>query len=137
MLSQERRGKRNDWLGVGKTRLGPCLIERLGQETSGAQDALLSLSCPLCSAVHTRCEEDNGGCSHLCLLSPRAPSYTCACPTGVRLQEDSKTCKAGETDGGVGGYGCGCEAGHALGMFVTRRGVLGSCSVPSPTGQCS
>ncbi|KAL4830050.1 hypothetical protein H8958_013925 [Nasalis larvatus] len=44
---------------------------------------------------HTRCEEDNGGCSHLCLLSPREPFYTCACPTGVQLQDNGRTCKAG------------------------------------------
>ncbi|XP_007943117.1 low-density lipoprotein receptor-related protein 5 [Orycteropus afer afer] len=44
---------------------------------------------------HTQCEEDNGGCSHLCLLSPREPFYTCACPTGVQLQDNGKTCKAG------------------------------------------
>ncbi|XP_019510261.1 PREDICTED: LOW QUALITY PROTEIN: low-density lipoprotein receptor-related protein 5-like [Hipposideros armiger] len=43
----------------------------------------------------TQCEEDNGGCSHLCLLSPREPFYTCACPTGVQLQDNGKTCKAG------------------------------------------
>ncbi|KAB1251609.1 Low-density lipoprotein receptor-related protein 5, partial [Camelus dromedarius] len=45
---------------------------------------------------HTRCEEDNGGCSHLCLLSPREPFYACACPTGVRLQDNGQTCKADE-----------------------------------------
>ncbi|XP_034272652.1 low-density lipoprotein receptor-related protein 5 [Pantherophis guttatus] len=44
---------------------------------------------------HTPCEEDNGGCSHLCLLSPKEPFYSCTCPTGVQLQEDGKTCKAG------------------------------------------
>uniref|UniRef100_A0A8D1P075 EGF-like domain-containing protein n=1 Tax=Sus scrofa TaxID=9823 RepID=A0A8D1P075_PIG len=44
---------------------------------------------------HTRCEEDNGGCSHLCLLSPREPYYACACPTGVQLQGNGQTCKAG------------------------------------------
>lgn len=48
--------------------------------------------------VHTRCEEDNGGCSHLCLLSPREPFYSCACPTGVQLQDNGKTCKAGEVE---------------------------------------
>lgn len=53
------------------------------------------------SPVHTQCEEDNGGCSHLCLLSPREPFYTCACPTGVQLQDDGKACKAGETQGRV------------------------------------
>ncbi|XP_030743400.1 low-density lipoprotein receptor-related protein 5 [Echinops telfairi] len=44
---------------------------------------------------HTPCEEDNGGCSHLCLLSPLEPFYTCACPTGVQLQDNGKACKAG------------------------------------------
>ncbi|XP_020639840.3 low-density lipoprotein receptor-related protein 5 [Pogona vitticeps] len=44
---------------------------------------------------HTPCEDNNGGCSHLCLLSPRDPFYSCNCPTGVQLQEDGKTCKAG------------------------------------------
>ncbi|XP_044537993.1 low-density lipoprotein receptor-related protein 5 [Gracilinanus agilis] len=43
----------------------------------------------------TPCEEDNGGCSHLCLLSPREPFYACACPTGVQLEDNGKTCKAG------------------------------------------
>ncbi|XP_054682744.1 low-density lipoprotein receptor-related protein 5 isoform X3 [Grus americana] len=44
---------------------------------------------------HTPCEENNGGCSHLCLLSPRDPFYSCACPTGVQLEDDGRTCKSG------------------------------------------
>lgn len=66
------------------------------------------------SPVHTRCEEDNGGCSHLCLLSPREPFYACACPTGVQLREDGRTCKAGEAGGcGWGGRrGCGQQRGR-------------------------
>ncbi|XP_031464825.1 low-density lipoprotein receptor-related protein 5 isoform X2 [Phasianus colchicus] len=44
---------------------------------------------------HTPCEESNGGCSHLCLLSPRDPFYSCACPTGVQLEDDGRTCKSG------------------------------------------
>lgn len=40
-----------------------------------------------------RCGKNNGGCSHLCLRSPTAKiGYICACPTGVRLQNDGKTC---------------------------------------------
>ena len=31
------------------------------------------------------CNEDNGGCSHLCLAAPYPPSFTCACPTGFKL----------------------------------------------------
>ncbi|XP_048887171.1 low-density lipoprotein receptor-related protein 5-like [Brienomyrus brachyistius] len=45
--------------------------------------------------VQTPCRLDNGGCSHLCLLSPMDPFYSCACPTGVRLQADGKTCSPG------------------------------------------
>ncbi|XP_076800304.1 low-density lipoprotein receptor-related protein 4-like isoform X2 [Clavelina lepadiformis] len=42
---------------------------------------------------HNRCGSDNGGCSHLCLRSPVSKTgYTCACPTGVRLHDDGKTC---------------------------------------------
>ncbi|KAL9955609.1 hypothetical protein ACROYT_G036957 [Oculina patagonica] len=35
----------------------------------------------------------NGGCSHLCLLNTR--SHSCACPTGVKLLSDGKTCEEG------------------------------------------
>nr|BAW33243.1 low density lipoprotein receptor-related protein 6 [Hemicentrotus pulcherrimus] len=41
------------------------------------------------------CEEDNGGCSHLCLLSPSERGYSCACPTGVKLLEDGFNCANG------------------------------------------
>ncbi|XP_014677385.1 PREDICTED: low-density lipoprotein receptor-related protein 4-like [Priapulus caudatus] len=37
-----------------------------------------------------RCGQRNGGCSHLCLPSSRA--FSCACPTGFRLEADQKTC---------------------------------------------
>ncbi|KAG9475315.1 low-density lipoprotein receptor-related protein 5 [Eleutherodactylus coqui] len=47
---------------------------------------------------HTSCDDNNGGCSHLCLLSPRDPFYSCACPTGVQLMEDGKSCKIGADD---------------------------------------
>ncbi|XP_063053042.1 low-density lipoprotein receptor-related protein 5 isoform X2 [Engraulis encrasicolus] len=43
----------------------------------------------------TPCLNGNGGCSHLCLLSPVQPFYSCACPTGVKLKEDGKTCRPG------------------------------------------
>ncbi|KAK9509474.1 hypothetical protein O3M35_006784 [Rhynocoris fuscipes] len=37
-----------------------------------------------------RCVINNGGCSHLCLLSPSGE--VCACPVGIKLKEDGKTC---------------------------------------------
>ncbi|KAG5273414.1 hypothetical protein AALO_G00151070 [Alosa alosa] len=43
----------------------------------------------------TPCSNGNGGCSHLCLLSPLQPFHSCACPTGVKLKDDGKTCRPG------------------------------------------
>jgi low density lipoprotein receptor-related protein 5/6 len=40
------------------------------------------------------CEKNNGGCSHLCLLSPNPPGYTCACPIGIKLK-NNLTCADG------------------------------------------
>lgn len=34
------------------------------------------------------CGTDNGGCSHLCLRSPKG--YSCACPTGIRFKNESE-----------------------------------------------
>lgn len=38
------------------------------------------------------CRNSNGGCSHLCLRSPRG--FTCACPTGIILNPDKRTCNS-------------------------------------------
>lgn len=51
--------------------------------------------CDLCLTATNPCGINNGGCSHLCLMSPTKPSYQCACPTGVKLLENGKTCKNG------------------------------------------
>lgn len=45
--------------------------------------------------VPTPCDINNGGCSHLCLLAPGEIRTSCACPTGVRLLVDKKTCADG------------------------------------------
>lgn len=37
-----------------------------------------------------KCGSRNGGCSHLCL--PRPSGFSCACPTGIQLKGDRKTC---------------------------------------------
>nr|XP_020641437.1 low-density lipoprotein receptor-related protein 6 isoform X2 [Pogona vitticeps] len=44
------------------------------------------------------CGTNNGGCSHLCLMSPFKPFYQCACPTGVKLLENEKICKDGAVE---------------------------------------
>uniref|UniRef100_A0A4W4GAH4 EGF-like domain-containing protein n=1 Tax=Electrophorus electricus TaxID=8005 RepID=A0A4W4GAH4_ELEEL len=49
------------------------------------------------STTPSPCSLKNGGCSHLCLLSPVKPYYQCACPTGVQLLEDNRTCRNGPT----------------------------------------
>ncbi|XP_032221271.1 low-density lipoprotein receptor-related protein 8 isoform X1 [Nematostella vectensis] len=38
------------------------------------------------------CGENNGGCSHTCLLAPLPKSHTCHCPPNINLLEDSATC---------------------------------------------
>ncbi|XKL62898.1 hypothetical protein PGB90_002731 [Kerria lacca] len=43
--------------------------------------------------ITTPCEKNNGGCSHLCLLSSGPEKYSCACPTGVKLINNT-TCAA-------------------------------------------
>lgn len=52
--------------------------------------------CDLYLTATNPCGIDNGGCSHLCLMSPVKPFYQCACPTGVKLLENGKTCKDGK-----------------------------------------
>ena len=39
--------------------------------------------------VKNPCERNNGGCSHICLLSPKPKRYTCACHTGLVLHVSS------------------------------------------------
>nr|CAD7429648.1 unnamed protein product [Timema monikensis] len=51
--------------------------------------------------VQSMCRSQNGGCSHLCLLAPLvlgAQSHTCACPIGIKLLDDKKTCSIGPTN---------------------------------------
>lgn len=50
---------------------------------------------------HNPCGDNNGGCSHLCLLSPNYEkvTYSCACPDQFYLDHDNKTCIANCTRG--------------------------------------
>lgn len=43
-------------------------------------------------SVPNACSSNNGGCSHLCLISPKPKGFVCACPTGTMLLNDTKTC---------------------------------------------
>lgn len=47
--------------------------------------------CSFCTVPKHQCQIANGGCSHLCLLSPGG-EHKCACPTNFYLAADNKTC---------------------------------------------
>nr|XP_006817539.1 PREDICTED: low-density lipoprotein receptor-related protein 2-like [Saccoglossus kowalevskii] len=66
----------------------------------------------------------NGGCSHLCIPTPRGP--LCGCPNGLELGENDKSCDdvneclvyppvcSHNCDNIKGSYTCSCEAGYRL-----------------------
>lgn len=43
--------------------------------------------------ISNLCSVSNGDCSHLCLLNPKG--YSCACPIGVKLSKNGRTCNDG------------------------------------------
>ncbi|EDO36939.1 predicted protein, partial [Nematostella vectensis] len=49
--------------------------------------------------VSTLCKTNNGGCSHLCLLSPNGSK--CACPNQMTLKPDGKTCNGSRSERGI------------------------------------
>lgn len=59
-----------------------------------------------------QCQIANGGCSHLCLLSPGG-GHKCACPTNFYLAADNKTCLSNCTSSQV--------------RFPTALGVIWPC----------
>ena len=48
-------------------------------------------------SVPSLCQSHNGGCSDLCLLAPLPAGHACACPTGIRLSADARTCRKAPT----------------------------------------
>jgi len=49
--------------------------------------------------VPNLCEDNNGGCSDLCLIALGGTSKTCACPDDFELASDGQTCLAKCTEG--------------------------------------
>ncbi|KAM7292782.1 low-density lipoprotein receptor-related protein 4 [Ixodes scapularis] len=60
------------------------------------------------------CGRNNGGCSHLCLRKPHG--FSCACPTGVLLKPDTRT----------------CERAPSAFLLFANRGSLREISVDTP-----
>lgn len=46
--------------------------------------------------ISNLCSVSNGDCSHLCLLNPKG--HKCACPIGVKLSPNGRTCNDGPND---------------------------------------
>ncbi|XP_028177587.1 low-density lipoprotein receptor-related protein 6 [Ostrinia furnacalis] len=63
------------------------------------------------------CKNNNGGCSHLCLLSPNEPGYVCSCPTGTKLKENSNTT---------------CYNSPQSLLVVAQRSMISKISLDSP-----
>lgn len=61
------------------------------------------------------CRQNNGNCSHLCLLSTNAKGYSCACPTGVKLLTDTQ-----------------CADGPQNVIFLVQKTQISRISLDSP-----
>lgn len=87
------------------------------------------------------CGTTNGGCSHLCLLSSLAfEGYTCACPEGLTLSADRRTCIIGASvqcsptcrNGGECASGqCVCQPG-----FTGASCETAICDPDCQNGEC-
>lgn len=80
-------------------------------------------------AVSNPCEVNNGGCSHLCLLSSSSPSnYTCACHEGyLPANANRSTCTAPSTASNLSGS-CVAAGYHSCCTSGLCLGYLGDCS---------
>ncbi|GBM25260.1 Low-density lipoprotein receptor-related protein 4 [Araneus ventricosus] len=89
------------------------------------------------SAEESDCAKNNGGCSYLCLTSPTGRS--CACPYGMMLSQDGKSCIACEA------YACPvsgeyiswtkvCDGNHDC-DDLDDEGSL--CDISCSSGSCS
>ena len=66
-----------------------------------------------CLVPKHQCQIANGGCSHLCLLSPGG-EHKCACPTNFYLAADNKTCLSNCTSSQVSNISLPCCCFYVL-----------------------
>lgn len=81
-----------------------CMGYKLFQEIYSPYVSLFSSLRLMCSLLHhvhklnlgsNPCQEDNGNCTHMCLLSSTYPEgYGCNCPDGLVLAGDGRTCSS-------------------------------------------
>lgn len=75
--------------------------KRLGNDRQiiiDTMDDLMGLKAVnLAQPYGSNCQSNNGGCSHLCLYRPSR--VQCACPAGMKLSTDKKTCMRAGVDG--------------------------------------
>ena len=63
------------------------------RKTCSLVECTVLLTIVLIRLVATQCNMNNGGCSHLCLLSSTSfKNYTCRCPNGMLLLSDGESC---------------------------------------------
>lgn len=66
-------------------------------------------------ASQNPCRTNNGNCSHLCLLSTNTRGFSCACPTGVKLLNETQ-----------------CADGPQNVIFLVQRTLISRISLDSP-----
>ncbi|XP_028025930.1 low-density lipoprotein receptor-related protein 6 [Bombyx mandarina] len=96
---------------------GPKIKELIKSHPVPADIKVYDESRQIISAEDYPCKTNNAGCSHLCLLSPDPPGYNCACPTGVKLRENSSTT---------------CYDSPQMLLVVAQRSTISKISLDSP-----
>lgn len=70
-------------------------VERVVSGLIGPEDiCVYDANDTLLQKMKSNCSRNNGGCSHLCLLTP--VGHRCACPNEMNLKPDGKTCHFSE-----------------------------------------
>ncbi|KAL9988032.1 hypothetical protein ACROYT_G002429, partial [Oculina patagonica] len=69
-------------------------VEKIVGGLHGPEDICIYDANDSVQTINSSCRTNNGGCSHLCLLTPSG--HQCACPNEMKLKNDKKTCHFSE-----------------------------------------